>query len=75
MHCNIENFLNYALRNPFVDFTGRQHRKDSSTEAELTLEKTCEITQAIEMAGKYASELKSEETKPGVNVLKSYLEK
>ena len=32
--------------------------------------KACEIAQAMKMADKNTSELKSEETKPGINVLK-----
>ena len=41
-------------------------------EAELTFKKVCEIAQAMEMTDKNASKLKSEETKPSINVLKSH---
>ena len=59
-----------ALRDRLVCGLEEATQKRLLTEAELMFKKACEIAQAMEMADKNASELKSEETKPSINVLK-----
>ena len=71
MHCDFGTFLNEALRDLLICGLAREAtQKRLLTEAELTFKKACEIVQAMEMADKNASKLKSEETKLGINVLK-----
>ena len=73
MHCDFGTFLNDALRDHLVCGLYKEAtQKRLLTEGELTFKKACEITQAMEMAYKNASKLKSEEIKPSINVLKSH---
>ena len=69
-HCDFGTFLNDALRDRLVCGLYKEAtQKRLLTEAELTFKKACEIAQVMEMADKNASELKSEETEPSINVL------
>ena len=71
MHCVFETFLNEALRDRLIcGFAKEATQKRPLTEAELMFKKACEIAQAMEISDKNASELKSEVTKPRINVLK-----
>ena len=72
-HCNFGTFLNKVLRDRLVCGLAKEAtQKKLLMEAELMFKKACEIARAMEMADKNASELKSEETKPGINVLTSH---
>ena len=76
MHCDFGNFLHDALRDCLVCglYKGATQKR-LLTEAELMFKKVCEISLAMEMADNNTRELKLEETKLSINVLKSCLEK
>ena len=76
MHCDFGNFLHDALRDCLVCGLHKgATQKRLLTEAELMFKKVCEISLAMEMADNNTRELKLEETKLSINVLKSCLEK
>ena len=71
MHCDFGNFLHDALRDCLVcGFYKGVTQKRLLTEAELMFKKVCEISLVMEMADNNTRELKLEETKLSINVLK-----